>query len=207
MEVQTKMSNDEKKADNDSVRAIASTFNTLNRLVREKETLNTTIPEVTLPAEYSDQSTPDVIEDEAFANQCEQVAALQFSGQKKEFICKTLEIELRDYKKIVLSQEFVDIKKRIAEDQKVNILSKILGQVDAAVIALAELMDTADEDRVRLNAAALVLEHASRLLEEQKSQFPNIQNVIRDAAQTGEPVIMNLAQVILNQRRERGLDK
>ncbi len=201
------MSNDEKKADNDSVRAIASTFNTLNRLVREKESLVASTPETTLPAQYSEQSDIDVLEDEAFANQCEQVAALQFAGQKKESICKTLEIELRDYKKIVLSQEFIDIKKRIAEDQKVNILSKILGQVDSAVMALAELMDTADEDRVKLNAAALVLEHASRLLEEQKSQFPNIQNVIRDAAESGQPVIMNLASVILNQRRERGLDK
>jgi len=155
------MGNEEKKADNDSVRAIASTFNTLNRLVREKESLNASVPEATLPAQYSDQSSVDVIEDEAFANQCEQVAALQFAGQKKDAICKTLEIELKDYKKIVLSPEFVEIKKRIAEDQKVNILSKILGQVDSAVMALAELMDTADEDRTRLNAAALVLEHAA----------------------------------------------
>jgi hypothetical protein len=199
------MSNEDKRNDNDSVRAIASTFNTLNRLVREKSDLAATTPEISLPDTYNNQSLPDVVEDEEFANQCEQVAALQFSGQKKEAICKTLEIELKDYKKIVLSQEFVDIKKRIAEDQKINILSKILGQVDSAVMALAELMDTADEDRVRLNAAALVLEHASRLLEEQKNQFPNIQNVIRDAAATGEPVIMNLAQVIMNQRAERGL--
>jgi len=199
------MGNDEKKADNDSVRAIASTFNTLNRLVREKEGLTASIPEVNLPAQYNDQSSVDVIEDEAFANQCEQVAALQFAGQKKDAICKTLEIELKDYKKIVLSPEFVEIKKRIAEDQKVNILSKILGQVDSAVMALAELMDTADEDRTRLNAAALVLEHAARLLEDQKSQFPNIGNVIRDAANSGEPVVMNLAQVIMRQRDERGL--
>ena len=199
------MSNDEKKADNDSIRSIQSTFNTLNRLVREKEEIVASTPEANLPATYSDQSLPDVIEDEAFANQCEQVAALQFAGQKKDAICKTLEIELKDYKKIVLSQEFVDIKKRIAEDHKVNILSKILNQVDSAVMALAELMDTADEDRTRLNAAALVLEHASRLLEEQKSQMPSFQSVIKDAAATGEPVIMNLAQVIMNQRSERGL--
>ncbi len=199
------MSNDEKKADNDSVRAIASTFNALNRLVREKETLVAATPEATLPDLYNTQSSPAVVEDEAFANQCEQVAALQFSGQKKDAICKTLEIDLRDYKKIVLSPEFAEIKKRIAEDQKVNILSKILNQVDSAVMALAELMDTADEDRTRLNAAALVLEHAARLLDEQKSQMPSFQNVIRDAAATGEPVIMNLAQVIMNQRAERGL--
>jgi len=205
MEVKPKMGNDEKKADNDSIRSIQSTFNTLNRLVREKEEVVASTPEANLPATYSDQSLPDVIENEAFANQCEQVAALQFAGQKKEAICKTLEIELKDYKKIVLSQEFVDIKKRIAEDHKVNILSKILNQVDSAVMALAELMDTADEDRTRLNAAALVLEHASRLLEEQKSQMPSFQSVIKDAAATGEPVIMNLAQVIMNQRSERGL--
>lgn len=199
------MGNDEKKADNDSIRSIASTFNTLNRLVKEKTELTATTPEVSLVESYQNQNSPDILEDEAFANQCEQVAALQFAGQKKESICKTLEIDLKDYKKIVLSQEFINIKKRIAEDQKVNILSKILGQVDSAVMALAELMDTADEDRTRLNAAALVLEHASRLLEEQKSQFPNIQNVIRDAATSGEPVVMNLAQVIMNQRAERGL--
>lgn len=199
------MGNEEKKATNDSVRAIASTFNTLNRLVREKEALVEATPDVTLPAEYTDQSSVDTLEDEVFANQCEQVAALQFSGQKKDSICETLEIEPRDYKKIVLSQEFIDIKRRIAEDQKINILSKILGQVDSAVIALAELMENADEDRTRLNAAALVLEHASRLLEDQKNQMPSFQNVIRDAAESGQPVIMNLASVILNQRRERGL--
>jgi len=200
------MGNDEKKADNDSIRSIQSTFNTLNRLVKEKEAVSAST-DVAVVEPYQNQSDVDVIEDEAFASQCEQTAALQFSGQKKEDICKVLGVDLKDYKKIVLSQEFIDIKKRIAEDQKVNILSKMLGQVDAAVMALAELMDTADEDRVKLNAAALVLEHVSRLLEEQKSQFPNIQNVIRDAAQSGEPVVMNLAQVILNQRRERGLDR
>lgn len=198
------MSNDEKKADNDSIRSIQSKFNTLNRLVKEKEAIEKTT-DVSLIEPYQNKSLVDVIETEVFTSQCEQVAALQFAGKKKDDICETLGIDLKEYKGIVLSQDFIDVKKRIAEDQKVNILSKILGQVDSAVMALAELMDTADEDRVRLNAAALVLEHASRLLEEQKTQFPNIQNVIRDAAQSGEPVVMNLAQVIMNQRAERGL--
>lgn len=200
------MSNNDRKLENDSIRGVQSTLNELNRLVREKDTVIDTIPEVSLITKYQNESLPDVVEDEQFANLCEQAAALQYAGSKKEDICRALEIDPKKYKEIVLSQDFIDVKKRISEDYKINILSKILLQVDSAVIALAELMDNADEDRTRLNAAALVLETAARMLEEQKSQFPSINNVIRDAAATGEPVIMNLAQVIMNQRASRGLD-
>jgi len=201
------MANDDRKLENDSIRGVQSTLNELNRLVREKDSVVSTIPEVSLITKYQNESLPDVVEDEQFASLCEQTAALQFAGNKKDDICKVLEIDPKKYKEIVLSQDFLDIKRRIAEDQKVNILSKILGQVDAAVFALSELMDTADEDRTRLNAAALVLEHAQRLLEEQKSQFPSIGNVIKDAANSGEPVTLTLAQVIMRQRDERGLNR
>lgn len=201
------MSNNDKKIENNNIREVQSTLNQLNRLIKEKNDVISETPEVSLIAKYSKENLPDIIEDEQFANLCEQTAALQFAGSKKEDICKALEIDARKYKEIVLSQDFIDIKKRIAEDQKVNILSKILGQVDSAVDALSELLDTADEDRTKLNAAALVLEHAQRLLEEQKSQFPSIGNVIKDAANSGEPVTLSLAQVIIQQRAARGLDK
>ena len=201
------MGNNERKSDNDSIRKVQSSLNELNRLVTEKNNTVATIPEVSLIDKYHDQSLPDVVEDEEFANLCEQTAALQFAGSKKDEVCKALEIDPKKYKEIVLSQDFLDIKKRIAEDLKINILSKILGQVDSAIMALAELMNVADEDRTKLNAAALVLEHASRLLEEQKSQFPNIGNVIKDAANSGEPVTLTLAQVIMRQRDERGLNR
>jgi len=201
------MTNDGRKLENDSIRGVQSTLNELNRIVREKDAIVENTPEVSLITKYKDQNLPDIVEDEQFANLCEQTAALQFAGNKKDDICRVLEIDPRKYKEIVLSQDFLDIKRRIAEDQKVNILSKILGQVDTAVIALSELMVTADEDRTRLNAAALVLEHAQRLLEEQKASFPNISNVIKDAANSGEPVTLTLAQVIMRQRDERGLNR
>jgi len=201
------MSNNGKKQENDSMRSVQSKLNELNRIVRQKDETIQSNPETTLIDRYKDQSQVAVVEDETFSNLCEQVAALQFAGNKKDKICETLEINPRLYKEIVLSQDFADVKKRIAEDNKVVILSKILNQVDAAMIALSELLETADEDRVRLNAAALVLEHASRLLEEQKSQFPNIQNVIKDAAAGSEPVTVTLAQIIMKQREDRGLQK
>lgn len=201
------MGNNEKKSENDNIRTVQATLNELNRAVLAKDAVVTSHPEVSLITQYQDQSLPDVIEDEQFANLCEQAAALQYSGNTKEDICKALEIDPKEYKRIVLSQDFIDIKRRIAEDHKVNILSKILGQVDQAVLSLSELMQVADEDRTRLNAAALVLEHAQRLLEEQKSQFPSIGNVIKDAANSGEPVTLTLAQVIMRQRDERGLNR
>jgi hypothetical protein len=201
------MSNNGKKLENDSMRKIQSKLNELNRAVKDKNETIEINPEVVAVQKYQNQSLDNVVEDEQFANLCEQVAALQFSGSKKDQICEALEIEPKVYKEVVLSQEFIDIKRRIAEDNKVNILSKILTQVDGAIIALSELLETADEDRVKLNAAALVLEHASRLLEEQKAQFPNIGNIIKDAAAGSEPVSLTLAQVILRQREERGLDK
>jgi hypothetical protein len=201
------MANDGKKIENDSIREVQSKLNELNRIVREKDATVESIPEVSLIQKYQNESLPDVVEDEQFASLCEQTAALQYNGSKKEDICKALEIDARKYKEIVLSQDFIDIKRRIAEDHKVTILSKVLGQVDAAIFALSELLDTADEDRVKLNAAALVLEHASRLLEDQKSSFPSISNVIKDAANSGEPVTLTLAQVIMRQRDERGLNR
>jgi len=201
------MSNISKKQDNDNFREVQTKLNELNRVVKAKDEVVDITPEASLIEKYQDQSSVDVVEDEQFSTLCEQTAALQFAGSKKDDICTALEIEPRVYKEIVLSQDFIDIKRRIAEDQKVNILSKILGQVDSAIMALAELLDSADEDRVKLNAAALVLEHASRLLEEQKASFPNIGNIIKDAASGGEPVTLTLAQIILRQREERGLSK
>lgn len=152
------MGNNDRKLENDSIRKVQSTLNELNRIVKEKDVVVESTPEVGLITKYQDQNLPDVIEeDEEFANLCERAAALQYSGSKKQDICDALEIDSKRYKEIVLSQDFIDIKRRIAEDHKVNILSKILGQVDSAVMALAELLVTADEDRTKLNAAALVL--------------------------------------------------
>lgn len=203
-----KLSNNGKKQDNDNIRSVQSTLNELNRVVKEKNRAIDITPNVGLIEKYKNQNAIDVLEaEEQFSNLCEQVAALQFSGNKKDKICDALEIDSKVYKEIVISQEFIDVKRRIAEDEKVNILTKILGQVDSAIIALSELLETADEDRVRMNSAALVLEHASRLLEEQKSQYPNISNVIKDAASGAEPVTVTLAQIIMKQRDERGLSK
>lgn len=201
------MSDIGKKQENDGLRQLQSKLNALTRAVRENETTLEAHPEASLIEKYKEQSLPVVVEDEAFSNLCEQAAALQFAGNDKNKICEALQIDFKKYKEIVLSQEFIEVKKRIAEDQKVNILSKVLGQIDSAIFALSELLDTADEDRVKLNAAALVLEHAQRLLEEQKAQFPSINNVIKDAANSGEPVTLTLAQVIMRQRSERGLER
>jgi hypothetical protein len=202
-----KLSNNGKKYDNDNIRTIQSKLNELNRIVREKDKVVDVTPEASLIEKYQDQNLPDVVEDDAFSTLCERVAALQFAGNKKEDICSALEIDTKTYKDIVLSDSFIAVKKRIAEDNKVYILSRILNQVDSAIMTLADLQQVADEDKVRLNAAALVLEHASRLLEEQKAYMPNIENVIKDAAKGTEPVTVTLAQIILKNREDRGLSK
>jgi hypothetical protein len=202
----TAMSNDVKKNENDNFRTIQSTLNELNRLVKNKKEVEDEIPETSLVVPYQ-QTLPSVIEDEEFSDLCEKTAALQFNKQTVEQICVALSIDLKKYKEIATSQEFINIKKRIAEDQKVNILSKVLGQVDSAINALSELMETADEDKVRLNAAAIILEQASQLLEEQRISNPDITSVLQNATKDSEPVTVTLAQVIMKQRADRGLPK
>jgi hypothetical protein len=201
------MGNDIRKQQNDSIRKIRGTLDTLNQLVQQKTEVVEKTPELALVDKFDAQSDVAVLEDDQFAAHCEQVAALQFSSETKDTICKVVNISQNRYKEIVTSDEFVDVKRRIAEDQKTLILSKVLKQVDSAMDALAELTVHADEDKTRLNAAALVLEHAARLLEDQKVSSPSFGKALGEAAAgvVAGGGTVTLSQMIINQRASRGL--
>lgn len=201
------MSNEAKRQENNSIRKIRSALDNLNTLAKAKDEIIETTPALAEVDKFQNNNAVDVLEDSQFAELCEQVAALQFSGETKDSICKSLAITITKYKEIVLSQDFSDVKRRIAEDQKTNILSKVLKQVDSAILALEDLTATADEDKTRLNAAALVLEYAARLLEEQKQTSPSFNGALRDAAAgaVAGGGTVTLQQMIINQRASRGL--
>ncbi len=203
------MGNDIRREQNNSIRKIKSTLDTLNQLVKTKEDIITKTPELSLVDKFATQSDVTVVEDEQFSSLCEQAASLQFSGEEKNSICKTLDISAHKYKEIVLSPEFIEIKRRIAEDQKMNLLAKVLKQVDGAISALEDLAGCADEDKTRLNAAALILEHTERLLDDQKSSAlsPQFNNTMNNAAAgaLAEGGTVTLQQMIINQRASRGL--
>jgi hypothetical protein len=205
------MGNDIRREQNNGIRKIRTTLDTLNQLVKTKEEIVEKTPEFGFVDKFSAQSDVAVVEeDEQFAELCEQVAGLQFSGEEKNNICKTLAIPATEYKRVVMSNEFADVKRRIAEDQKMNILAKVLKQVDAAVKALEDLAACADDDKTRLNAAALVLETATRLLEEQKfttvtpNGFDGAMNNAAAGALAGGGTV-TLQQMIIAQRASRGL--
>lgn len=201
------MSNESKREENNSIRKIRSALDNLNQLAKIKNEVIEKTPELAEVDKFQNQNEIEVVEDSQFAELCEQVAALQFSGETKDTICKALSINAYKYKEIVLSEDFSSVKRRIAEDQKTNILSKVLKQVDQAILALEDLTATADEDKTRLNAAALVLEYAARLLEEQKQTSPSFNGALRDAAAgaVAGGGTVTLQQMIINQRASRGL--
>jgi hypothetical protein len=202
------MSNESKRQENNSIRKIRTALDNLNQLSKIKDEVVEKTPELAEVDKFQDKNNLEVIEDSEFAELCEQVAALQFSGETKDSICKVLAITSYKYKEIVLSEDFSSIKRRIAEDQKTNILSKVLKQVDQAITALEDLTATADEDKTRLNAAALVLEYAARLLEEQKTSSPSFNGALRDAAAgaVASGGTVTLQQMIIAQRTARGLN-
>ena len=202
------MSNIEKKKDNDNLRKLRSTLNALTKLSIQKDKVVEEIPEISSLEKYQNNNSQiDIVEDESFLAKIEEVASLQFLGKKKEEICQLLSIDSKTFKEIVLSDEFQNIKKRLAEDKKVYILSQLLDKIDNAMSALSELVETSDEDKTRLNAVALLFEQTHHLLDEQKTgSGGGYADLMRGAnIPSGEVEQVNLAQIILRRRKERGL--
>jgi hypothetical protein len=201
------MSNKEKKDDNDTLRKLNETLNALTRISIEKDKIVEEIPEITTLEKYKENNTPDVVEDEAFSNLVEQVAALQFIGKNKDEICKILSIDTKTFKDVVLDENFQNVKKRLAEDKKVYILSQLLDRIDEGMTALRELISTSDEDKTRLNAVALLLEQTTRLLDDQKTASVDgyADLLKRSNVNPADVERVNFAQVILRARSERGL--
>lgn len=200
------MSNNEKKIENDSLRKLRSSLDELITLSNEKTEVVNKIPETSALQKYQNRNNVDVVDDEDFSNLVEKVATLQFLGENKHRICGVLSIDLKEFKKIVLSEEYQNVKKLLVDDKKVYILSKLLAEVDHSLEQLRNLVENSDEDRTKLNAIALWMEQTNRLLDEQKNQS----NVYLDFAKqanipTDRIEQVNLAQIILKQRSERGL--
>jgi hypothetical protein len=199
------MGNDEIKKDNDNIREIQKGLNELNKLVSKKQDVIETIPELSELQKIQNINLPDIVEDDQFSELVEKVAAAQFTGSKKADILVTFQIDNRQYKEIVTSKEYSEINKRLAEDQRTYLLSKVLNQLDTAVDTLANLMEVADEDKVRMQSAALILEHAQEMLKEHRTSAPTIANLVQNAANSENVAQVNIAQFIMASRRERGL--
>jgi hypothetical protein len=200
------MGNIDKKKDNDNLRDFRERIDTLSKVIDTKNEIVEVIPEMGLIEKYRAQDNVVVLENEELSNLIEQIASLQFAGKKTEEICKLLEIDQKTLKSAVLTEEFSDVKKRLAEDQKTYLLSKVLLQVDGAMKKLGELVKVADEDKTSLNAIALVLEQANRLLADQQGNYGNqLGGLIRGATKNGDEVQVSLAHIIMKKRAERGL--
>lgn len=203
------MPNKQKQQDGEDIRNLKQRLDLLTKAIDENTEIQEVIPEASLIQKYQEnnQSAIAVLEDEEFSNLTEQVAALQFSGKKQEEICKILSIDSKEFKLVVLSEQFQDVKRRLAEDQKTYILSKSLAKVDQAFQKLGDLIKCADEDKTSLNAIALVLEQAHRLLEDQKGNSPSalFGGAIKEANKQGDEVSVSLAHIIMKRRQERGL--
>ncbi len=57
------MSNDDKKLENDSIRTVQSKLNELSRIIKEKDDVESSHPEVTLIQKYENQSLQAIVED------------------------------------------------------------------------------------------------------------------------------------------------
>jgi hypothetical protein len=206
------MSNKEKKNDNDNFRSIQSTLNNLNKIIKDERDLVDQIPEISALEKYQTElnSNIAVVDDEDYTKLIENVAALQFAGKKRDEICKALDISHKKFKEIVCSEEYLELKKLLLDDQKSYIMSQVLKKVDSALKNLDELINTADEDKTKLNAIALVLEQAQKLIEDQKLSSVNantmLSQIAQNAAKNGNNVSITLAELIINQRKDRGLN-
>lgn len=201
------MSNKDKKSENDNLRELKEKLNTLDKFIDEKSEIVDITPELGLIDKYHDKKSEELIlEDDAFSNVIEQVAALQFSGKKQDEICKFLDLSPKEFKTIVLTEEFQNVKKRLLEDQKTYILSKALEQIDGAFDKIKKLIKVADEDKTSLNAVALLLDQISRLSNDIQGNFAgSLGGLAKKAQEEGADVEVNLAQIIMKNRKNRGL--
>jgi len=203
------LGNEQKKQDGEDIRNLKTRLDSLTKAIDNNSEIQEIVPEASLIQRYQENNNTeiDILEEEQFSNLTEQVAALQFAGKKQEEICTLLNIEPKEFKTVVLSEQFQDVKRRLAEDQKTYILSKSLAKVDQAFNKLGDLIKCADEDKTSLNAIALVLEQAHRLLEDQRGNSPTtlFGGAIKEANKQGDEVSVSLAHIIMKKRQERGL--
>ena len=190
------MSNEQKKQDGEDIRNLKLRLDSLTKAIDNNSEIQQIVPEASLIQKYQENNNTEIalLEEEEFSTLTEQVAALQFNGKRQEEICTLLNIEPKEFKAVVLSEQFQDVKRRLAEDQKTYILSKVLNQVDGAMKKLSELIRCSDEDKTSLNGIALVLEQANRLLSDQQGNtFSNtIGNIAKRASETDSDVQVSL---------------
>jgi len=203
------VSNEQKKQDGEDIRNLKTRLDSLTKAIDENSEIQEIVPEASLIQQYQENNNTSLVllEEEEFSNLTEQVAALQFAGKQQTEICTFLSINAKEFKAVVLSEQFQEVKRRLAEDQKTYILSKSLQKVDKAFDKLGDLIKCADEDKTSLNAIALVLEQANRLLEDQRGNSPNtlFGGAIKEANKQGDEVSVSLAHIIMKKRKERGL--
>jgi hypothetical protein len=195
--------------DNDGLRDMQRELNDLNRLVKAKNSIVEANTQLT-GIEKTNQSLSIVeIDNEEFSSLVEKVASMQFEGNKRQDIMLSLGLSGKEFKEIILSAEYEDIKQKLVQDNKTYLLAKILGKFDDAINTLSDLLVTADEDKVRMQSAALLIENAKELLQDALNDrtASTISQVAKAAASGGDETTIRLAEFVIGKRKERGLDK
>jgi hypothetical protein len=194
---------------NDGLRDMQRELNDLNRLVKAKNSIVEANTQLT-GIEKTNQSLSIVeIDNEEFSSLVEKVASMQFEGNKRQDIMLSLGLSRKEFKEIILSAEYEDIKQKLVQDNKTYLLAKILGKFDDAINTLSDLLVTADEDKVRMQSAALLIENAKELLQDALNDrtASTISQVAKVAASGGDETTIRLAEFVIGKRKERGLDK
>jgi hypothetical protein len=193
--------------DNSGLRNLQKELNELNQLVRTKDGIVESSSELSNIENTNKYLSPVDIDNEEFSGLVEKVAVMQFEGNKRQDIMLSLGLSSKEFKEIILSAEFEDIKQKLVQDNKTYLLAKILGKFDDAINTLSDLLVTADEDKVRMQSAALLIENAKELLNEAMvdKNASTISQVAKAAASGGDETTIRLAEFVIGKRKERGL--
>lgn len=194
---------------NDGLRDMQRELNDLNRLVRAKDGIVESNPQLSSIEKISSGLSIVEIDNEEFSSLVEKVATMQFEGNKRQDVMLSLGLSGKEFKEIILSAEFEDIKQKLVQDNKTYLMAKVLGKFDDAINTLSDLLVTADEDKVRMQSAALLIENAKELLQDAMNDRTGstISQVAKAAAAGGDETTIRLAEFVIGKRRERGLDK
>jgi len=194
---------------NDGLRDMQRELNDLNRLVRAKDGIVESNPQLSSIEKINSGLSIVEIDNEEFSSLVEKVATMQFEGNKRQDIMLSLGLSSKEFKEIILSAEFEDIKQKLVQDNKTYLMAKILGKFDDAINTLSDLLVTADEDKVRMQSAALLIENAKELLQDALNDrtASTISQVAKAAASGGDETTIRLAEFVIGKRKERGLDK
>jgi hypothetical protein len=194
---------------NDGLRDMQKELNDLNRLVRAKEGIIENNPQLSSIKKVNTGLSIVEMDNEEFSSLVEKVATMQFEGNKRQDIMLSLGLSSKEFKEIILSAEFEDIKQKLVQDNKTYLMAKILGKFDDAINTLSDLLVTADEDKVRMQSAALLIENAKELLQDALNDrtASTISQVAKAAASGGDETTIRLAEFVIGKRKERGLDQ